>query len=179
MGAEEFVDCRTKIHQHLTSKPDGLQQIRTNEAVAEMEKCKDQELKSNARTQKKGVHLPSRAREDSTEPIVKSRSRGCTHSRNPCSAPIPYIVALGVKDKRSHPLPTQDNYTGTRIKRSKNGNVTVKGLEWDDLKDLLMADEERLWTLENPNLSVESEFDSTSFVVRREDVEFVFEEATK
>jgi hypothetical protein len=91
-----------------------------------------------------------------------------------------FIVAPGEKDKeRAHPLQTQDIYTGTRSKRAKNGKVTVKGLEWSDLKDLLMSDEERLWTLENPNLSVESEFDGSSFVVRGEDVEFVFEEKTK
>lgn len=185
MGAESFNAVKETIKNHLQSKPDGLQEIRTNEAVEEFLRCKNEALKENSRTRKKGVDLPSRAAgRISLSELKKTLHEDALLKEIQARHLVPYIVSVAKAGLRAqHPSPkyksciddlTQQTCVGTRSNQ-KGANTKKVGLLWMDWINLLMSDEERLWTLENPDTSID-EFDSKSFVVRGEGVEFCFNE---
>jgi hypothetical protein len=159
MATEEFGERRNFIFQNLTTKEETLQHKRMDRRLQELIQWRN-DVPNNARLRKRGVDLPARLRnkiplsdlnkkkhEDDLDQEIRNRHL------------VPYLLGR----KRVHPIVCPCPATGKSFEE----------MTFTQKKDLLMADEERLWRLQNLHADI-TNFDSKTFSILSDDVRFDF-----
>jgi hypothetical protein len=153
MTPEPFGERRNLIYKNLTSKEESLQHKRMDCRLQGLMERRNETL-NNDRLQMRGVgnkiplsDLNKRKHEDDLDQEIRNRHL------------VPYLLG----QKRAHPIVCPHPATGK----------SFQTMTFTQKKDLLMANEERLWRLQNLNADI-SNFDSKTFSVLPDDVRFDF-----
>ena len=160
IDGEEFNRRRQKIKDNLLKSDGQLEEKRKKERLDEFLQHAKSPLKENVRTKVRGVDLTSRAlgkipladlrKGPHMETLIQElRAR---HIPFYCPCPTPEKKDEK-KEKRSHPFPIKAETTGrskTLDEGTEKERVEWLELTFSDLKDLIMVDEERWYTAENP-----------------------------
>jgi hypothetical protein len=171
LGPQEYHRRREKISSHLLKKENTLQETIGERRLEEFMAALDKEPSSNVRMRATGVGITSRRRgKIPLSDIKKDNHMDELLHELQYRHIVPYLIFGRKKDggkgsiKRTHPIPKSETPETEQAHFGK--------LNWTALKDLLMADEERQWSMEFPCGDIKKDFDSKSFEVLCPENEF-------